>query len=499
MADGTTAHPVDATSIETAHPSSSVADRLTADLSTMDISARLPNFPIPRELRDQIYGYLLHSDYTRTPRKWSETPSDDGSGTFERHAYLFHTNILAVNKAIHEESEEFLYKNNVFVVASAEWHDAGTRPGRSLFSSHLWSPIITEKRASEMRHHSLHIQLTRGQTPMPRVDAKVPDHWCLFMGKDIEALCTMLALSVRAHPGFAIVIEDDPLPERISIMGWDTQSERLELPNHLKIQFLDTRFCKRDGNMQHSVLGHMQSIICPSMRVTFEGVLPECVSRIQRCKEIMGNKLTTRHARGWAHFENMCRLKQQVDDSMSKGEFHIAEASYVMIASDSISYISRLLLFPQFIWPAAEAFRVLCLDVILTLGYAQLRLGKVGALRATTNHLGQFVAQNGDSDLPEGMQAVLHHFVLLSGLYTQKLRPTAIPQVTVACVVRILKRFNHLPYPSHDLAILSKVDQRDLALEHLPLNICSVSVLGQQYFSFHRSQEIPRRPNNIVG
>jgi hypothetical protein len=36
-------------------------------------------------------------------------------------AYKFHTNILAVNRTIRSETQELLYKRNIFVVVSYQW------------------------------------------------------------------------------------------------------------------------------------------------------------------------------------------------------------------------------------------------------------------------------------------------------------------------------------------------------------------------------------------
>jgi hypothetical protein len=59
------------------------------------------NFPLPRALRDQIYGYLLSSEHVKEGNK-----------------YHFHTNILAVSKEIHDEAEPLLYKKNTFISVS---------------------------------------------------------------------------------------------------------------------------------------------------------------------------------------------------------------------------------------------------------------------------------------------------------------------------------------------------------------------------------------------
>lgn len=74
------------------------------------------NFPLPRELRDQIYGYLLHHEYTEHSKypesKDVELPS----------SYKFHTSILAVNTQIGEEATEVL-RSNDFVRVTTNWAD----------------------------------------------------------------------------------------------------------------------------------------------------------------------------------------------------------------------------------------------------------------------------------------------------------------------------------------------------------------------------------------
>lgn len=59
------------------------------------------NFPLPRELRDHIYSYLLDSVHMRQVRFKDPKAVTDRAGN----GYQFHTNILAVNRAIHEEGQ----------------------------------------------------------------------------------------------------------------------------------------------------------------------------------------------------------------------------------------------------------------------------------------------------------------------------------------------------------------------------------------------------------
>ncbi|KAI7286924.1 hypothetical protein KC345_g912 [Hortaea werneckii] len=74
------------------------------------------NLPLPRELRDQIYGYLLHHEYTEY--KWY--PGSSAQDAKLPSAYKFHTSILAVNTQIREEATEVL-RSNEFVQMTTNW------------------------------------------------------------------------------------------------------------------------------------------------------------------------------------------------------------------------------------------------------------------------------------------------------------------------------------------------------------------------------------------
>ncbi|KAI7238436.1 hypothetical protein KC330_g2540 [Hortaea werneckii] len=74
------------------------------------------NFPLPREVRDQIYGYLLHHEYT----EHSKYPESSAEGAGLPSSYKFHTSILAVNTQIGEEATEVL-RSNDFVQVTMNW------------------------------------------------------------------------------------------------------------------------------------------------------------------------------------------------------------------------------------------------------------------------------------------------------------------------------------------------------------------------------------------
>lgn len=104
----------------------------TAMKSQLSLTKQPPrdNFPLPREFRDETYAYLLKG--VRTTCK-----------------YHFHTNVLAVNRTVHDKTEEFLYKNNTSVVVSLKWPDLEEDgPGLACF------PVVSEHRVASLKHHS---------------------------------------------------------------------------------------------------------------------------------------------------------------------------------------------------------------------------------------------------------------------------------------------------------------------------------------------------------
>lgn len=84
------------------HPDMTTNQTIAA-LSIMSDNSHAPraNFPLPRELRDLIYGHLLDSVNAREVRLKGSRDSRERAGK----GYHFCTNVLLVNKAIHAEGQ----------------------------------------------------------------------------------------------------------------------------------------------------------------------------------------------------------------------------------------------------------------------------------------------------------------------------------------------------------------------------------------------------------
>jgi hypothetical protein len=183
------------------------------------------NFPLPRELRDQIYGHLLYHEHVRDEpyyitRKNKATDEDTGKDTDRKlatnslgngrvannaHTYRFETAILAVNHQIHDEATELLVSNN-FVVISFEW------AGLGLIKHVQDVPLVTEnqKAVSKFTMHHLRVHIKANSKDL----SQVPTHSFLMVASDLPCFCRTMQwefFHMRAK-GRAVIqrIEEDP-------------------------------------------------------------------------------------------------------------------------------------------------------------------------------------------------------------------------------------------------------------------------------------------------
>jgi hypothetical protein len=169
---------------------------------------------LPLELREMIYQYLLDARYTRL--KWH---------TCNHPAYKFHTNILAVNHAIHAEAERYLYRVNTFVTAS---HISKT--ANSIISAaRLWVPLVTWKytlvdgkrvqHATRMQHNSLLIRFAHNSSDRLLntsysfgLGHTLETRFCVFLAADLSSYCYVLSNFMRKIKGpHFLLLEDGSL------------------------------------------------------------------------------------------------------------------------------------------------------------------------------------------------------------------------------------------------------------------------------------------------
>jgi hypothetical protein len=441
----------------------------------------------PAEIRDMIFQHLLDARYTRLERRTCDDP-----------AYKFHTNILAVNREIHDEAQDYLYKNNTFVVASADWFDAD---GDSFFTINSYIPIVTESKAARMKHHSLRIHITG--------NAKVPTQACLLLLQDLDALIVTLRVHVSQRLVFALMMEDDATSSRYTVVGTNQQ---VNTPCRFKVQFLDTPWRTQDVNTmtQRNTLNSLSEFNCASMGVTFEGVLPEHLAFSRRVRDTMGATLISMLALDWLQLDTFQKKKKLADKAMRAGELMLAEIAYMMVDAEIGLHIEIHKGSPRRTqWSTDLPLKFLRTDVILTVYYLQLKLGRCSVIETVIERLKDILGElehgktveddPGILDVTENLEGAFRHLILLTELYWDDSRSVG-PKLDVGRLIREFSVGEHLPYSSHDLAILRKVsDRKAPARLHLPKENCNVSMLEPQCFNFHQMPAVPRKPDFLVG
>lgn len=505
-----TADPVNATAINSAHPSDMAADRLTADLSTMDISARLSNLPVPRELRDMIYTYLLNSDYTRVPRKYDEVSEQQNLEHNQPgpKAYHFHTNILAVNHEIHTEAEELLYKENTFVVVSYKWPSLGKVRGGL-----LWVPIVSKQNASKMKLHSLRIHVDPGPIALRDAPRKpntgVPVEFYIVLAGDVKAFCATMQVPDFSHSGAAILVSTVPGPvPALSIAGLNDADQFYE-PTSMMCQLRDTKYGSMTRTLQDYLLSPLASVISMSQKVSFIGDICN-QEQVEYLKRVMGPSLVCQNAILWFIYEE-CELAKEVTDETLEHDdlgftihlyrsilsrFHTKLRNFTAEGHTILQAISR----EDEVLKMIDTFTV---EFLVAIALGELKLGHIDAFVASflrmnelLNKWGTNSGTHGSLVATEGVMDRIYSVVVYYYLYAPRREPDHDPFDSIAAWTAKIpssERKDKAIWPrlTHDLGILTRHPDQSVnfTAKELPLDQCANSCLPFTPTSFYKTVE----------
>ena len=166
------------------------------------VVARRPNFPLPPELRDEIYYYLLRHEHAG--------PCFPAADSLRVQAYTFHVGILAVNKEISEEATKILRSNN-FIKVSANW--------LYLVSQSRMHGIPLVYGATGGSAHFGHACLDiRVSIPESRKDLITT---LVVLEPDLPACCDMFQwiTMTRKYPS-PVVLKNGEIDVRPALIGW---------------------------------------------------------------------------------------------------------------------------------------------------------------------------------------------------------------------------------------------------------------------------------------
>jgi hypothetical protein len=469
--------------------------------NTAATKMRLPNFPLPRELRDMIYEYLLDGDYTRIQRTCYEVNQQqnlDGNRTGPK-AYHFHTNILAVNHAIHKEAEEVLYKRNTFVVVSYQWPSFGKERGGT-----YWVPIVSNEHVARMKLHSLRIHVSSGSQTQEGASAPVESY--IILARDVKAFCVSMHARVWDLNGAAVTINQVPetptyTTTEVGIAGVSLDHV-VNPPSRMRCQLRDTKYRTMDRALQNDMLAPLATVIGLSQKVVFTGAICDS-QQIDFLKRRMGPSLVCMHAVQWHAFEECAIAKEVADAALEHDDLELVVQYYRMIVRMLSTKLGGLtgrenkpiyMMSPPFIQmiQVIDTFHV---EVLLILACGELKLGNMQRFLHAVDDADEILdfARLGrvvHAALPEGMVDRRQSVNLYRYLYEpDRTRHTEHHGTADDFCEKVFCRGEKGgPLMAHDYEILLRCPDRHnvVSAKHLPLDQCAAVSLPFTPSSFYK-------------
>jgi hypothetical protein len=491
----------------------------TPSATSTTTNIRIPNFPLPRELRDQIYGYLLDGDYTRISRGCDQVNREQMSGgkQISPNAYHFHTNILAVNREIHAETEELLYKKNTFVVVSYQRTSLAKERGEL-----LWVPIVSKHYAVRMKLHSLRIHADPGKTALQaatRVTGKeVPTESYIILAGDIKAFAVSMHCLDENLNGHGVVVVAYPKSEPLIYpSGREIDGVSYE-PARLVCQLRDTRYRAMDARLQNSLLAPLASILGMSKKVSFTGKICD-PKQTAHLKQVMGPSLICQDAQYWLKFDQCVLAKEVADAAVEYDQLDFSVHLYSKIANRLVERMSNLteenradyMTMSPFaeILQTVETFTV---EILITLAIGELKLGHVHQFHETFQKLffslSRWNSDDADQDASESAlldprlldryhSLASYSYLYVYGMYQNK------PTASIAEFVEETYEgtTGPRPYLSHDRAVLVRHKNQGAVItaKHLPLDQRAAFRLPFAPTSFYKIVVSALRPSHYEG
>jgi hypothetical protein len=431
----------------------------------------------------KIYGHLLDGKRNQVKRAHSHSHAD-------RVFYKFHTSILAVNRKIHNEAEEYLYKHNEFVVVN---HDPTQSPDTFMPP---WTPLVAELGAGPMRHHSLeitfllHHRATHSKTAAEAwlLLAQDVDIYCLvinlYMSRDIPQT-PMLAL----HPNGSFHdyhADEDDRPLR---------------PHYLRLDFGNNCFREATAESKSGVISRFCSMSSSSLHVDIRGHViqtPELTNLQTAARPglMCTSSLVSRT------FRNLENLKGLADSSVHDNELELADVIYLLIWN----IIRRgFPLQPPF--DMRHPMQQLLIDTALTVAHLHLKNKDIPSF-ATEILRTAYLRGSGKALFPDLVMSHVFHIILLSTV-TSEASSTVAPgasstpllDVTIAECIARLRLPGSSDHQLHDAAILQRCPDHNKKSEckDLPLESCSAYALPPNCVNTRKADGGVRTPANIDG
>lgn len=444
----------------------------------------LVNFPLPHELRDEIYGYLL------LPVKGSRK-------------HRFHTSLFAVNHTVYEETEEYLYHNNEFVVVSFEWRwseDAalGQLPPLN------WISHVSLDHVARIRYHNMRLHFVRNGGEKLEGQSNGRAQSAILLADDLPELCLSMQVHFAGISGPAVVIGASNRRNGgrgLGISGLEHGS-MLKAPE-IAMELRDTKYRFMNAQLQAKLLMPFRQLTGDAVQLQITGNVPD-TDAADTMKVLMGPNIVWFEAKLWKCLEALEGVKKVADRMVAESSFSDAVRSMYQSVAEESKFLMTESEFSRF--ASGKELSVLSarlhLECLLTIAFGELRRGNVKDFLPVCTEVkhARILLEMRTDDITEPLLLATMHARALFKVY----KAIEDPGDSVA-----VSRFMEAsmtgcdPHATHDASILECTlnTHRCVCAESLPLEDSSAVIMPPRTFGNIGKdalcQRKPARPNRL--
>ncbi|KAK3630041.1 hypothetical protein LTR56_017685 [Elasticomyces elasticus] len=284
-------------------------------------------FSLPRELRDQVYGYLLLHEYMRAPPhhiRRADTSSETQRDMSVAHTYNFYPSLLCVNRQISEEASSVLALNS-FVVVSAQWN------GLKIAKHYHDLAIVCEDQTSvaKFKHHHLRVHIRHG------MKQKRTEKICSFVivASELSTLCDMLQWSFlnTPSPSQMLVPAATGSRQEVFLVGPTLQFEK-DCITHTHLQLLSTKIRPMTVGLERSLLQPFVGVVIGQQKVSITNSL-QTQTEIIALQARMGPSYVSHSPTSWTAVSLVRSLKHTADLLLEQGDYVRALIKYSWVSA----------------------------------------------------------------------------------------------------------------------------------------------------------------------
>lgn len=253
------------------------------------------HLPLPPELRDQVYSYLLDPLHVINTAK--QSVGSNGQRV-QLPAYGFSTEILRINKFTSSEAREALYKRNTFVTVTCT-------SNLEMICRRLNIPYVqvTPDQIAQFRHSSLHITVLETYGTQSTVNM-------IVCGQHLRDFCFAIRFMLGTLPMSSYFING-----RDSIMGVGPFVGMVEIFFELK----DTEYHTRCPALDRRMLEQFRECVTDDWKVSIIGST-EGVHYIQSLVSYMSPPIPSPFAREWHVFETVMTATLRAEEAYRRSD-----------------------------------------------------------------------------------------------------------------------------------------------------------------------------------